>query len=110
MFQGKVTNINVHVVEGQCSVLKRYSYIIVQVVENGCTVRERKIEELLPKVNPLSCILNVKDLLAKTDDILDLDDVTKLLIKKDYKNFCRVHHPDKTNNIDENSVELYITL
>ena len=66
-----------------------------------------KLDALIPKVNPLSCTTNVKHLLAKTDDILDLDEACKLSIKKDYKNFCRVHHPDKTTD-EENSAGLYI--
>ena len=65
-----------------------------------------KLDALIPKVNPLSCITNVKHLLAKTDDILDLDEACKLSIKKEYKFFCRVHHPDKTTD-EENSAGLY---
>ena len=65
-----------------------------------------KLDALIPKVNPLSCITNVKHLLAKTDDILDLDEACKLSIK-DYKNFCRVHHPDKTTGRGKLSRTIY---
>lgn len=56
----------------------------------------------MSKINPLAQFIDVK---AK--DILNLEQVLKLNIKKEYKNFCRIHHPDKKKNTN-GGVELFI--
>lgn len=48
----------------------------------------------MSKINPLAQFIDVK---AK--DILNLEQVLKLNIKKEYKNFCRIHHPDKKKTL-----------
>ena len=60
----------------------------------------------LTKINPLASLLatdEIKDLLLRCDDPLDLKVEERRLIKKKYHDWCKINHPDKTENkIGEN--------
>ena len=70
---------------------------------------EYKVElaSILRKINPLDVVTDVERLVGNCNDLMSIDEENKLEIKKDYRNWCKKNHPDKDENVKEDSIYLF---
>ena len=68
------------------------------------------VENYLKRINPLAFVLekDVLNELMMSSELLDINGEQKKSIKKKYLEWCRKVHPDKTNDVDEDSMYICI--
>lgn len=68
------------------------------------------INKCLGKVNPLGYLLDKEDItniIIRCENPLNFDNEEKSLIKRKFVNWCRKHHPDKTDNVEGEMFYIY---